>query len=177
MNLYFRLLLMFARASWRRRISMFDEFRSEHIVWPNDIDVLGHMNNGRYFTITDFVRTEILIRAGIWKQLKQRGVYPVIAGETVQFRKSLQPFQRYTIRTRLAGWDDKFLYVEHQFVRGDTTHALVLIKGRFIGKSRPSPAEVLRYVYPDVPDTNMSDVIDQWNTSTTDHWRQHARAA
>ena len=170
MNLYFRLLYMLLTVKFKGRVSVFDTFTSKHIVWPNDIDPLGHMNNGRYLTVTDSVRIEMLIRAGVFQAMKSRGQYAIVAGETIQFRESLKPFQRYEILTRTLGWDKKFFYVEHQFRSGSTLHALAMVKICVIGKGRPWPADVLRYVYSDVEDVNMNQVIENWNVSSDEHW-------
>ncbi len=166
MNLYLRVLWMFLWVRWRSKLSLLNEYRSQHIVWPTDLDLLGHMNNGRYFTVTDIVRVELLVRSGVWKAMRKRRLYPVIAAESIQFRKSLKPFRRYEIRTRLLGWDDRFFYVEHRFTRSGTDHALAVLKVAIVGASRPKPVEVLREVYPDLPPTRMPSVVEQWNRST-----------
>lgn len=177
MNLYLRLMALLLSVRWKSPVSILEELRSSHLVWPNDLDLMGHMNNGRYLTVTDLARMEMLIRAGLWQAMRQRGIYPVLAGETIQFRKALLPFQRYEIRTRTLGWDEKFLYVEHRFVQGDALAALALVKVRVIGRGRPRPAEVLRTVCADLPDVNMNQVIEEWNASTEEHWTETLSAA
>lgn len=175
MNLYVRLFLMFMRARFKGSISIFDEFISTHRVLPNDLDLLGHMNNGRYFTITDYVRIEMLIRAGIWEAMKKRNVYPVMAGETIQFRKSLKPFQKYEILSKTLGWDNKFFYVEHRFISRKELYALMLVKVRVIGAGsiRVSPSDVLRYVYPNnIKDININEPIASWSDSAQIHWKK-----
>ena len=175
MNLYIRLFFMFVRTRFKSKISIFDEFVSRHRVLPNDLDLLGHMNNGRYFTITDYVRIEMLIRAGLWKAMKKRKVYPVMAGETVQFRKPLQPFRSYRIISNTLGWDDKFFYVEHRFTSSKGVHALMLVKVRVVGagKTRVSPAQVLSYIYSGtITEMNMDESILTWRKSAQIHWDQ-----
>ncbi len=173
MNLYLRLFWLFLTARFKPALSIMDEHRSRHRVWPNDLDLLGHMNNGRFFTITDLVRIEIFIRAGIWSALKKRGLYPVMAGETVQFRRPLRPFQKYAIITRNRGWSDKFFYVEHQFVSARGVHALMLVKACVIGPGnvRLSPAEVFAFAHEGpVAAQKLDDQIDKWDESTRLHW-------
>jgi acyl-ACP thioesterase len=53
MNLYLRLLWTLLRAPFKPRIVLGDTIELKLRVWPNDLDVNGHMNNGRYMTITD----------------------------------------------------------------------------------------------------------------------------
>jgi hypothetical protein len=41
--------------------------------WPNDLDVLMHTNNGRYCSAMDLGRVDLVVRAGLWLQLKRLG--------------------------------------------------------------------------------------------------------
>lgn len=172
MNLYLRLIFTLITARFKSRLNPLEEHTTSHRVWLNDIDPLMHMNNGRYFTITDLVRIEKLIRSGVWQAMKQRGFYAVITGETIQFRKSLKTFQKYNIRSRTIGWDEKDFYIEHRFERNETLCALALTRSRLVGKNKPSPAEVFRWVGEEVPDINMTEVIANWNNSAENHWTE-----
>ena len=176
MNLYFRMFYMLFLSQFKRNASVFQDFITKHRVWPNDLDILGHVNNGRYFTITDNVRIGWLIQAGIWKEMKKRGYYAVVAGETAQFRKSLMPFQKFEIVSRNMGWDDKFFYVEHQFISKKGIHAIVLVKVMMLGKgnTKVSPHEILSLVpHPEgIPEVNTNESILNWNTSTDLQWKE-----
>lgn len=172
MNLYLRVFFMFLRSMFRGKTSVNEDFFTNHIVWPNDVDVLGHMNNGRYFTVTDLIRIEWLVRAGVWRALRKRGFHAVIAGETAQFRRALKPFQRYRIQSRNLGWDDKFFYVEHRFMVKGEVHAISIVKVRVVGQDpRPQPAEVMRWAGEVVEDERLDPVITSWNLSTRDQWQ------
>ena len=170
MNLYLRLIIMWISTLWKSRVSMLGEFRTRHRVWPNDLDPLGHMNNSRYFAVGDLVRIELLIRAGLWREMRRRNLHPVLAGETIQFRRALLPFRRYEVRTRLVAWDGRFFYVEHRFMRGGEVCALALIKTWVVGSGRPTPAEMMRMAGEEVPDTRDLDIVDRWNESSEEHW-------
>jgi len=37
---------------------------------------------------------------------------PVVGGAMVRYRRSLKLFQPYELRTRLLGWDERWLYIE-----------------------------------------------------------------
>jgi acyl-CoA thioesterase FadM len=106
-------------------------------VWPTDLDVLRHVNNGVYLSLMDLGRVDLLMRSGVLGKLSARGWYPVVAAETIQFRRSLTVFQPFVIETRVLGWDDRSIYLEQRFSRpGDTgeTIALAAIRGRFLAK-------------------------------------------
>ena len=68
MNLYLRLLLMSLRARagrGGRPLSIWDTAVTAFRVAPTDLDVLGHMNNGRYASLFDLGRFDLLVRTGI----------------------------------------------------------------------------------------------------------------
>src|SRR6187402_4009987 len=102
-----RTLLQLLLIRRRSKLDVHDVGRMRLRVLPTDLDVLGHMNNGVYFSIMDLGRMDLMIRAGSWAKLKQHGFYPVASNETITFRKSLQPWQRFTLETRIVGYDDK----------------------------------------------------------------------
>lgn len=102
---------------------------------PTDIDLLGHMNNGRYASLFDLGRFDLLIRTGIWDVFQQRGWYGVVASETVTFRRSLNLWQRFTIETRLHGHDDKSVYMVHRAVVDGEVYAEMLVRSRFLRRT------------------------------------------
>lgn len=177
MNLYLRLIWTYIRSWFQTRASIFDTFVSEQRVWPSDLDLLGHMNNGRYFTITDYVRLEVLIRSGLWTKMRKLGYYPVLAGETAQFRKPLLPFQRYQVSTRMVGWDEKFFYVEHTFISARAVNALALMKICVIGpnNARPRPVDILRMAEPTAGETFLEPTTELWNQFQGTQWKEYHR--
>ncbi|MGV8852503.1 MAG: acyl-CoA thioesterase, partial [Rhodoglobus sp.] len=89
MNLIFRTILHRILSPRRSPLGVRDVGTMSLRVLPTDIDVLRHMNNGVYFSIMDLGRMDLLIRAGSWQKLSAKGYYPVMANETISFRKSL----------------------------------------------------------------------------------------
>lgn len=98
-------------------------------VWPGDLDFNLHMNDGRYITLTNFGRVDLLGGLGLtWKMIR-RGWAPVVASAHVEYRRELRTFQKFRIRTRVLGWDEKWLYIEHRIERGEKLVSLALLKG------------------------------------------------
>lgn len=102
---------------------------------PTDLDLLGHMNNGRYASLFDLGRFDLLIRTGVWKLLAQKQWYAVVASETITFRKSLEPWQRFTIESRLLGHDDKSVYLMHRAVVDGEIYAEMIVRSRFLRRT------------------------------------------
>lgn len=99
------------------RIGFTDVSRSQFRVWPTDIDILRHMNNGKYLSIMDIGRFDLLLRNGVFELFKREGWYPVVVGQTISYRKSLNPWQKFTIESQILGFDDQAVYLEQRFVR------------------------------------------------------------
>lgn len=131
---------------------------------PTDLDVLGHMNNGVYFSIMDLGRMDLMIRAGVWKTLTQRGFYPVVSKETISFRKSLQPWQRFTVETRIAGYDDKAVFIEQRFVVKGEIFARAFMCGRFLKKAggTVSMAELADVLGVDTNEVTLPPWLARW---------------
>ena len=117
MNLFLRLLWLSLASRFRPACRLLDPCTTPFRVWPTDLDVLRHVNNGVYLSLCDLGRLDLMRRAGVWPKLLAAGLYPVIAAETVLFRKSLRLGERFRIQTRVLGWDERVFFVEHRFWR------------------------------------------------------------
>lgn len=147
MNRYLRLLLVWLRArrALRRtpdgaRTSPLEEFRTPLRVMPNDIDLLRHVNNGVYFTLLDLGRVDMTIRSGSQRGLDERGWFPVVVGESIRFRRSMRLWERFTVVTRVVGWDERVIYVDHRVerTRRDRTSEVVAeawVVARFLSRA------------------------------------------
>ena len=122
------------------RLGIGDVSRSRFRVWPTDIDVLGHMNNGKYLSIMDVARFDLIQRNGVLAVFRREGWYPVVVGQTITYRKSLNPGKRFWIESRIIGFDEQAVYIEQRFVRRDggrapQIYARAHVRGRILRKS------------------------------------------
>src|SRR5690606_2180900 len=117
-NVIWRTLLVMWRARRRLRregpLAPTAVGRVRLTTLPTDIDLLRHMNNGRYLSLFDLGRWDLLVRTGMTDAMRRNGWYAVVASETVTFRKSLELWQRFDVESRLLGHDDKAIYLEHR---------------------------------------------------------------
>lgn len=136
MNVIWRTLLVILAARRRaRRGKTLDPTAVGTIrltTLPSDIDILRHMNNGRYLSLFDLGRWDLLIRTGLFDAMKDRGWYAVVSSETITFRKSLQLWQRFVVESRLIGHDDKAVYLEHRAVVDGEIYARAIIRARML---------------------------------------------
>ncbi|HKO52772.1 MAG TPA: thioesterase family protein [Polyangiaceae bacterium] len=135
MNLFLRLLLLLFFAPFRPRCDLLEPVRKRFIVWPPDLDVLFHVNNGVYLSMLDVARVDLLLRSGAAKQLRKSGLYPVVAAETIRFRRSLQLFQVFEVETTIIGWDDKAFLIQHRFLRREEPIAEAVVRARILKRS------------------------------------------
>lgn len=134
-HLILRTLLRFWLSRFQPRLGLYDVGRVRMRVLPTDLDILRHMNNGVYLSIADLGRFDLLMRNGVWRVFQQRGWYPVVVNETITFRRSLNPWVRFTLESRILGFDDKAVFVEQRFVVGGEIYAQLFIRGRFLKRS------------------------------------------
>jgi YbgC/YbaW family acyl-CoA thioester hydrolase len=103
-------------------------------VRPPDLDLYLHVNNGVYLQMMDVARTNYIADLGGFPLLREKGWYPVVAAQTVTYRRSLTLGQRFDITTRVVGWDERVIYLEQVFTRGQDLCARGLVAGRFLAR-------------------------------------------
>lgn len=135
MNLWLRLARVWLGA--RRRPAL-DPTESSEIrvrAWPHDLDVWGHVNGGRYLTLSDLGRLDLFVRLGVVRVvLAERWVLP-LGSVAVRFRRPWKLLQRCVLRTRILGWDDKWAYISTDFLRGDQLVATVVCRATTLDRS------------------------------------------
>lgn len=145
MNLWLRLLLVFlADTVWRPRLRLLDAGRLPLRVLPTDLDLLGHMTNARFFSVLDLGRLDLLFRSGLLGLVIRKRWAPVVAGCDVRFRRALRPFERFWVESRLAGWDDRWLYLEQTIHCRRGVAASAMVRGSIVaGGQALVPATVM----------------------------------
>lgn len=142
MNLWFRVLWLFLSAPFRARIvAPFGVSRLNFRVWPLDLDINLHLNNGRYLTIADIGRTDLLTQSGLWKAVLKEGLLPMLSGSAIRYRRELKPFQAFTLESRIVCWRATTFVMEHRFVTKDAkgepfTAAIALVRGGLYSKKQ-----------------------------------------
>lgn len=111
---------------------------------PWDLDMFLEMNNGRVLTLYDLGRFDLLLRAGITKTLKKQRWGLVIASCSVRYRRRIRAFEKVTIRTRVAGADDRWVYIAQSMWVGGQPASSVLLRTAITAKGKAiAPSLVL----------------------------------
>lgn len=164
MNLYFRLLVHLLLSGGRTRQRTSEVCTCTFRVWPGDIDVFGHMNNGRFCQHFDIARAVWMRRTGILRCLLQQRWGAVLGGQTLRFHRPLRIGARYQVTTRLLGWDERWFYLEHraEAESGDLI-ALGVCRAALVQRGRWIPcSEVVDAVEPDAHRPPLPAAVEQW---------------
>jgi acyl-CoA thioesterase FadM len=117
MNLWLRVLHLIIVSFFRPKIDpVRDVSRLKFRVWPHDLDTSLHMNNGRYWTLMDLGRTDIMICSGLWRPIFKHGWVPVVSAGQIRFRREMRLFQPFTLETRILTWSERHVVMEHRLV-------------------------------------------------------------
>lgn len=117
MNLWLRLFCLVVSSIWRPRLDSTSGLsRLRFRVLPGDLDTSLHMNNGRYWTLMDLGRADLLIRSGLWRAVLRNRWTPVVNAGSIRFRRELRLFQPFALTTRILTWGETWLVIEHKLV-------------------------------------------------------------
>ena len=147
MKLYLRLLLILLKSSFKTKTRPLDKVVTHWRVLPTDLDLLGHMNNGRYPMMMDLARVDFIIRLGMMKKLIQNRWLVPVGNTQLDFKTALEPFARYRIHTKICYWDDTWFYFRQEFRRDQKPYPIAAsgyVKALFKGPDGLiSPEQVL----------------------------------
>lgn len=164
MLLLARFLITVIASFFRRRIGPLDESVVRFTVLPHDCDLNFHLNGGRFVSFMDVARVELIGRTGLLSKMLRRGWRPIMGGVLVRFRRSVLPFQRFTIRSRVIGWDEKWFYLEHVVEKDGELCAVGHVRAliRTTGANVPV-ADVLALMGEHRPSPELPEVVRRWD--------------
>src|SRR3712207_2611966 len=115
MNLWFRLFYLIVASFVRPKLDPARDVSClEFRVWPHDLDLSLHMNNGRYWTLMDLGRLDLVIRSGLWRAVVRHRWAPIVNAAKIRFRRELKLFRPFRIETRIVAWTEAFIVMEHR---------------------------------------------------------------
>ena len=129
MNLYLRLTLTILKALFAPRLAVGESVELKLRVLPTDLDINGHMNNGRYLALVDLALITLFIRSGFAKLCIKNKWRPMSGGSVAHYRRGLGLLQSFTLRFTPVGWDEFWNYCRFEFIRDDKVCAVGFMKG------------------------------------------------
>lgn len=144
MNLYLRLLWLWLTAGGPLSEPRLAPSRLNMRAWLNDIDLFGHVNNGRYLTLMDLGRLHLVMCSGLLPVMRERGWHAAAAAVEIRFKRPLKLGQRFTLVTELVDWDAAWFVFEQRFEAGGKVCARALVQAQFrLRRGRVPTAEAL----------------------------------
>lgn len=119
MNLFMRIVIVWFKALFKKRIGPLDAFRTNFAVWWTDQDMLRHVTNSRFFSLTDVCIIDYFLRARVVPVLNKHKLFPLIVYEDMHFFKPLRYPHKFSVHSQFLGWDADRIIASHRFVRGD----------------------------------------------------------
>lgn len=165
MNMIFRLVLTWIVSRFRTQVPILGPCRTPFRCWPTDLDALMHMNNGKYFSLLDLARLDLMTRAGMVSKIAKAAWYPVVTGETMKFKKSIKLLDTFDIETSVLSWDEKAFILKQRFLKKDLVFAEAIVRARFLKKSggSVSPKEIWALVGEEPSAPALEPWIQNWN--------------
>lgn len=125
-----RMLVLMRRAKKQATLAVTDIDESSFTCMPWDLDPFLEMNNGRVLTLYDLGRFNLAIRIGLMRVIKKHKWGLVVAGSTVMYRRRIRAFERVTMRTQIAGVDERWMYIQQSmWVKGQPCSSILLRTG------------------------------------------------
>jgi acyl-CoA thioesterase FadM len=115
-----RTLMTSLRGVLAARAELTAELRIPLLIWPTDVDWLGlgHVNNGWYLTMMDQGRLDHFLRTGLGARFRRHRCRALVAETSVRYRREVRSWDRCTLVTQLAGWDERRLHYVQRIERG-----------------------------------------------------------
>lgn len=155
MNLLLRFMKAILIARFSRLKETSDIFTTRYRVGLHDLGWRDHLPNYRYLSfmeIGSFVFFHGTRLAGSGKFDSR-----LIAAQEVIYLRPVRPFQAVELSTRLIGWDQKYLFFQHEFTVNDKLAAVGLVKEICLKKGKQvTPLELLE------KKEVLSPVIESW---------------
>jgi len=172
MNLYIRVLYVLIASFFKQKTQdMLQTFRLRLRVLPNDLDTNLHMNNGRYATIMDLGRFDMILRNGLAGLMMKQKSVPILSAMKIRYRIPLHAFEPFELETRVVCWDEKWVYMEQRFIivkgpKKGAVAAIALLKGGFYDQKNKTTVptdELMKALGVDVQSPEFPDYILQWS--------------
>ncbi len=134
---YLRLIRVVINKSFRPKVKFHTQGEDsiKLMVLPQDIDPFMELNNGRYVTLLDLGRFGYSVNVNIKKFLKENQWSMTITGTYNNYRHRLRLFERFQLKTRLMGYDEKWFYFFQKAVKNNKTYMASVVRFSFTCKN------------------------------------------
>lgn len=135
MFLLLRKIWLTLTGRFRSKWKTIERFEHSYRVMPYDLDENFHMNNSRYFNYLELSRFDSMVRTGFLPYLVKNRIAVPVTNQAIVYRRSLTPFEKFKVSTRLVFWSETVICFEHTFLnsRGQLA-AIALVEVRMLSR-------------------------------------------
>jgi hypothetical protein len=165
MNIWLRIIATFIKSFFQSRIEPTDVLKTNMIVGPTEADLM-YVSNARYLLFMEVARLEMMLRTGIFRIARKKHWLPLVASQMVHYERPLKRFQKFTLKSHLAAWDDKWFFIDHKIERNGKLMAFALAKCCFRGpEGVVSPADAFAELNAATKSIALPGYATQWTVS------------
>lgn len=128
----------------------------DYRVLPHDMGFRTHLPNYRYLSFIELNITQWLLTC-CHKQ-DNLALRWVIAMQEVMYLKEIKFLNKVKVSSQVIGWDNKYVYFQHQFFVKSQLMAVGMTKVVLINKQGKCPPSVLN-----MTEMQITEVISTWN--------------
>lgn len=141
-------------------------------AWPWLCDFQGHVNNARYLDLMSAGRLEWLLQNGLFRPVVTGRMAFLVAGLGGVYRRAIPRMAAFELQTRVAAFDERWLYYEHTFRLGHRQTGAIAARFLVRGQLRSpngamSPRDSLRRCGLELPATSppAPPDLEVWNAA------------
>jgi acyl-CoA thioesterase FadM len=128
-----------------KKTSLVEEFVWRSRAGFTDIDMFMHINNASYFSLCEYARWAWTLNSGLSGVLAKRKTSPILTQVAARYRRPINLFRAYELRSRIIHVDERAFYMTQKFYMKKELAASVLLKIQFVSKSGTvNPVELFR---------------------------------
>ncbi|EDY87215.1 conserved hypothetical protein [gamma proteobacterium HTCC5015] len=142
-----------------------DVVRKRYKVGLRHIDFNLHINNAVYLNFLEKARWDHGRQTGLSGPMVKGRINFIVAGIDIGYIRELRLGTHFDVLTRIAGWDEKYVYIDQRCVVGEKLHATVLIKAAYIQNGKVLKPQKLFDQMPQAPKSPaLPQPFEEWRT-------------
>ena len=102
---------------------------------------------------------------GVFSKFLKRRWFPFANGTEITYIRPIKPFQKFTMRSKITSWDEKYVYIEHCFEVDNKVMAIAIFRGLFVKDRNIVPMN-------DIVSLGGADPFSPPPSKTMDQWKE-----
>ena len=113
MGFWLRIFFQYIHSSFRKGMSSEETSVTNFRVWFQEAEI-RYMGHTRYPGLYEMGRWDFVIRTGFMKYVLKNKLTFLASSLYCQYLRPVKRFEKVKVTTRIAYWDEKFAYFEHE---------------------------------------------------------------